>query len=386
MDEKTNRIEDFQAGYFQKMRDFKAFIPSCINKEWIWNNPKINVLLERANQELGKLEMYSQRIPNIDLYIQMHISIEANKSSKIEGTKTTIEEDLIDIEDLVPEKRDDQQEVKNYIEAMNHGINRIKDDQFPISTRLIKEIHEKLLSGVRGERKFPGTYRTSQNWIGGSKPSDAKFVPPPADELNMLLSDLENFLHNEEIYVPHLIKIAILHYQFETIHPFLDGNGRVGRLIIPLYLLSNSLLSNPCFYISNYLEKNRVQYYEALDRVRYFNDLSGWLIFFLEAVIETAQVGRETFEKVLAIVDKHNDQLTSLRGNKENLKALFKAFYATPILTITKVAELIDVAYNTARNLITTLLAAGIVEEYPVKGSSHNHYVMSEYVLIFTSK
>lgn len=255
MEEKRIRVEDFQAGNFQRMRDFKAFIPSCINKEWIWNNPKINVLLERANQELGKLEMYSQRIPNIDLYIQMHISIEANKSSKIEGTKTTIEEDLIDIRDLVPEKRDDQQEVKNYIAAMNHGINRIKDDQFPISTRLIKEIHEKLLFGVRGERKFPGTYRTSQNWIGGSKPSDAKFVPPPANELNTLLSDLENFLHNEEIYVPHLIKIAILHYQFETIHPFLDGNGRVGRLIIPLYLLSNSLLSNPCFYISNYLEK-----------------------------------------------------------------------------------------------------------------------------------
>ena len=226
MPTETTKVEEFQSGYFQNMGDFKSFIPSLINKEWVWMSPKINVLLARANR---KLEMYSQRIPNVDLYIQMHISIEANKSSKIEGTKTTIEEDFIDIEDLVPEKRDDQQEVKNYIIAMNHGINRIIHDQFPISTRLIKEIHEKLLFGVRGERKTPGLYRTTQNWIGGSKPSDARFVPPPANELNTLLGDLENFIHNENIFVPHLIKIAILHYQFETIHPFLDGNGRVGN-------------------------------------------------------------------------------------------------------------------------------------------------------------
>lgn len=383
MPTETTKVEEFKSGYFQNMGDFKSFIPSLINKEWVWMSPKINVLLAKANQELGKLEMYSQRIPNVDLYIQMHISIEANKSSKIEGTKTTIEEDFIDIEDLVPEKRDDQQEVKNYIIAMNHGINRIIHDQFPISTRLIKEIHEKLLFGVRGERKTPGLYRTTQNWIGGSKPSDARFVPPPANELNTLLGDLENFIHNENIFVPHLIKIAILHYQFETIHPFLDGNGRVGRLIIPLYLLSNELLSKPCFYISNYLEKNRTQYYEALDRVRHFNDLSGWLVFFLEAVIETAKAGREKFEQVLELVDKHNEQLTKLSGNKENLRALFKAFYATPILTITKASELIGVSYNTARNLINTLVDAGILDDFNLPGSSHNHYVMSEYMLIF---
>lgn len=383
MNTETTQFENFESGYYQNMGDFKSFIPSYINKEWVWMNPQINMLLSIADQELGKLEMYSDRIPNVELYIQMHISIEANKSSKIEGTKTTIEEDFIDIEDLTPEKRDDQQEVKNYITAMNHGINRIINDDFPISTRLIKEIHEKLLFGVRGERKTPGQYRTTQNWIGGNKPSDANFVPPPASELNNLLSDLENFIHNEQIYVPHLIKIAILHYQFETIHPFLDGNGRVGRLIIPLYLLSNKLLSKPCFYISNYLEKNRIQYYDALDRVRHFNDLSGWIIFFLQAVIETARVGREKFENVLSLVDKHNEQLTKLKGNKENLRAVFNAFYASPILTITKLSQTIGVTYNTARNLVNTLVAAEILDEFYIPGSRHNHYVMSDYLLIF---
>lgn len=169
MNTETTQFENFESGYYQNMGDFKSFIPSYINKEWVWMNPQINMLLSIADQELGKLEMYSDRIPNVELYIQMHISIEANKSSKIEGTKTTIEEDFIDIEDLTPEKRDDQQEVKNYITAMNHGINRIINDDFPISTRLIKEIHEKLLFGVRGERKTPGQYRTTQNWIGGNK-------------------------------------------------------------------------------------------------------------------------------------------------------------------------------------------------------------------------
>lgn len=163
----------------------------------------------------------------------------------------------------------------------------------------------------------------------------------------------------------------------------MDGNGRVGRLIIPLYLLSNKLLSKPCFYISNYLEKNRIQYYDALDRVRHFNDLSGWIIFFLQAVIETARVGREKFENVLLLVDKHNEQLTKLKGNKENLRAVFNAFYASPILTITKLSQTIGVTYNTARNLVNTLVAAEILDEFDIPGSRHNHYVMSDYLLIF---
>lgn len=196
------------------------------------------------------------------------------------------------------------------------------------------------------------------------------------------MSDLENFIHNENLYVPHLIRIAPLHYQFETIHPFLDGNGRVGRLIIPLYLLSNKLLSKPCFYISNYFEIHRLEYYDALDRVRKFDDLANWIKFFLNAVIITAKEGREKFERVLSLVDMHNDLLPKLSGNKENLRALFNAFYISPILTITKTAQIINVSYNTARNLINILVSNGILEELPLKGR-HNHYIMRDYFIIF---
>ena len=241
---KTNiqNINTFKSGNYRKQDDYSTFLPTLINHSWGWSDPKLNILLEQASSELGSLNAFSDLIPNVDIYIEMHIRTEANKSNKIEGTKTSIEEDLLPVEDVAPEKRDDYQEVQNYIVALNYGINRIVKDDFPLCNRLVCEIHYKLLQGVRGEHKTPGEFRRSQNWLGGSKPSDAVYVPPSIIDLPDLMSDWEKFINNDDCSVPHLIKIAILHYQFETIHPFLDGNGRIGRLIIPLYLLSKGIL------------------------------------------------------------------------------------------------------------------------------------------------
>ena len=246
-------VNKFKSGSYRNQDDYKTFKPTCINHPWRWSDPEINTLLEKASSELGSLNAFSDLIPNIDIYISMHIRTEANKSNKIEGTKTTVEEDLLPVEDISPEKRDDYQEVQNYINAMHTGIKRIIVDNFPLCNRLIRELHEILLQGVRGEHKTPGEFRKSQNWIGGTRPSNAVYVPPSIIDMPDLMSDFEKFINNDECNVPNLIKIAILHYQFETIHPFLDGNGRIGRLIIPLYLLDKKLLSKPCFYISDFL-------------------------------------------------------------------------------------------------------------------------------------
>lgn len=211
-----------------------------------------------------------------------------------------MEEDLLDVTDINPEKRDDWEEVQNYVKATNYGVERIRNG-FPVCTRLIREIHEILMQGVRGEYKTPGEFRISQNWIGGSMPSTAVYIPPPHTEVTECLSDFEKFINNEEIDTPDLIKSAILHYQFESIHPFLDGNGRIGRLLIPLYIQSKGMLEKSCLYISDYIERNKDTYYDMLTRVRTNNDMIGWIKFFLEAVIETSKTAKEKFRNVVEL-------------------------------------------------------------------------------------
>jgi Fic family protein len=329
---KQMQIEKFKSGSFINQTGYKSFQPVFINTPWHWTDPEINVLLEQASRELGGLNSFSDLIPNIDVYIQMHIRTEANKSSKIEGTKTSIEEDLMLVEDIAPEKRDDHEEVQNYIRAMNHGINRIRKDNFPLTARLIREVHNVLMQGVRGEHKTPGEFRTQQNWIGGTMPSNAVFVPPCVNDMGDLLSDFEKFIHNDEQQIPHLIKIALLHYQFESIHPFQDGNGRIGRLIIPLYLLDKKILDRPCFYISDFFEKNRTAYYDALQNVRVKNELANWIKFFLKAVIYTAKSAKYKFKNVVKIVDEYEERVLTFAGRPENNRNILKAFFDEPIL------------------------------------------------------
>jgi Fic family protein len=376
------KIEKFKSGIYTNQNDYKPFSPTQINNLWEWADTEINILLEEANRELGGLNSFSDLIPNIDVYIKMHIKTEANKSSKIEGTKTSIKEDLLQIEDVSPEKRDDYEEVHNYIIALNYGISRIVDDDFPLCNRLICEIHHKLLQGVRGKHKTPGEFRKSQNWIGGTKPSDALYVPPSILELPELMSDFEKFINNDEIKVPHLIKIAILHYQFETIHPFLDGNGRIGRLIIPLYLLSKGVLDKPCFYISDYFEKNRNAYYEALDRVRTKNDLKHWIKFFLTASIHTTKIAKVKFKKVVSLVNQLNVDILEIKGRPQNTVKVLETFYNTPILNNKQLQEITGLTAPTIDKAIRGLIEKGILVE--ITGLSRNRiYFLHEYFNIF---
>ncbi|MBU0558361.1 MAG: Fic family protein, partial [Bacteroidetes bacterium] len=259
-------IKYFKAGKYVQQFQYKSFLPELINKEWLISDPSVNSLLAEANLKLGELNAFSSIVPDVNLFIRMHIVKEATTSSRIEGTRTNIDEAMLKERDVDPERKDDWIEVQNYISAMNSAVEKLS--QLPISTRLIKQIHRTLMENSRGENKLPGEFRSSQNWIGGASIMDATFIPPQHTEINPLLSDLENFINNEVISVPHLIKIAIIHYQFETIHPFLDGNGRVGRLLITLYLVANNLLSKPTLYLSDFFENNRQLYYDNLSIAR----------------------------------------------------------------------------------------------------------------------
>ena len=378
------KLEDYKAGEYKQGNGYKAFLPSNINYNWGWDDTKLDALLAEANRQIGELNAYSLLLPNVDLYIKMHVKIEANKSSKIEGTKTTIEEDLSDLQDINPEKRDDWEEVQNYVKSTNYGIDRINDG-FPVCNRLIRDIHRILLNGVRGEKKTPGVFRISQNWVGGTMPSTAAYVPPLVEDVADCLKDLELFINNEEIDTPDLVKIAIIHYQFESIHPFLDGNGRIGRLLIPLYLQSKKYLDNPCLYISFFFEKNRDLYYQKLNDVRVKNDIIGWIKFFLEGIIETAKIAKEKFKKVVELTKKVDVQISDLKVKYDNAKKIIDYFYDEPYSTRKKTSEALKMPESTVNGVINELKSANIIKE--TTGYSRNQiFVFSEYVKIFLSE
>ncbi len=374
-------IKDYKAGRYLQQKRYQAFFPSKINTTWTWSDPKINTLLSEANHKLGELNAYFLRIPDVDYFIEMHVVKEATTSSKIEGTQTEISDALLTRKDIDPEKRDDWQEVQNYIKAMNNAIAKLKS--LPLSTRLLKETHKYLLSKGRGVVKLPGEYRTSQNWIGGATIQDAAFVPPPNSEVDNLMEDLENFLHNDAIEVPHLIKIALAHYQFETIHPFLDGNGRIGRLMITLYLVSEGLLTRPTLYLSDYFEKNRSVYYDKLSIARTSHDLAQWIKFFLIAVIETSKKGVETFEQILQLRETiEGKKLITLGKKLPKAKELMNVLYSRPSLTAAEIADLIGVTPATANALIRDFVELEILTEV-TGGQRNRRFVFKEYINLF---
>lgn len=375
------KLEEYKSGEYIKMNDYKAFIPSKINYNWGWDDTKLDKLLAEANRQIGELNAYSLLIPNVDLYIKMHVKIEANKSSRIEGTRTTVEEDLLDIIDINPEKRDDWEEVQNYVKAINYGVKRISEG-FPVCNRLIREIHKILMTGVSGEHKAPGEFRISQNWIGGSMPSTAVYVPPPYTEISECLSDFEKFINNEKIDTPDLIKIAILHYQFESIHPFLDGNGRIGRLIVPLYIQSKGMLQKSCLYISDYIERNKDTYYDMLTRVRTRNDMIGWIKFFLEAVIETSKIAKEKFRRVVKLTMEMDKIVFELSVRSDNAKKVIDALYNEPVINRKKLCELTNIKESTIKNIINCFLDNNIIVE--TTGYSRNQiFTFKKYTDLF---
>ena len=374
-------IKDFKAGNLRQEYQYKSFIPEMINHTFTWDEPQINTMLEDATRALGELNAFTMIVPNVDIFIQMHITKEANTSSKIEGTKTEMDEVLIAKDQVDPEKRDDWQEVRNYIDAMNSAVKEL--ETLPISNRLIKNIHGILLNSVRGEAKQPGEFRKSQNWIGGASLATAYFIPPHHDVVNELMSDLEKFLHNEEIFVPHLIKIAIAHYQFETIHPFLDGNGRIGRLLITLYLVSNGLLKKPSLYLSDFIERNKSVYYESLTRVRTDNDLIHWIKFFLEAVIVTANSGVKTFQDILRLKQEMDAIVVGFGKKAHNASKLLDYLYQRPIISISDIIEPLEVSKPTANSLVKEFEEKGILKE--ITGYERNKlFAFDRYLSIYS--
>jgi len=380
----TRDIKEFKAGDWIQQYEYKSFSPHKINLQWLVSSPTILSKLGEADRNLGKLDAFSELIPDIDFFIKMHVTKEATVSSKIEGTQTSFEEALIKEEDINLEKRDDWKEVQNYIQALNQAIREM--DSLPISNRLIRQTHKILLQGVRGKEKLPGEYRTSQNWIGNSL-KDALFVPPVHQEIPDLMQDLEKFINAEilesPIQVPHLIKIALIHYQFETIHPFLDGNGRIGRLLITLYLLDKKLLQQPTLYLSDFFEKNRRDYYDNLTLVRTKNDLENWLLFFLVGVAETAKKSIETFQEIIKLRnDIEFNRLIRLGKKQADGKKLINELYKQPILHGTQIAEILQVHPSTANRMITDFKDLGILTE--LTGYKRNRiYAFTEYIRLF---
>ena len=373
-------MKQYKSGQYISQGYYKSFQPTLINKQLHVDNMEVLQLLSQADRELGRLDMYSKYIPNVDLFISMHVLKEATQSSRIEGTQTNMEEALLEKEDIPLDKRDDWEEVQNYTKAMEWAINEL--EKLPFSSRLIRETHKVLLQGVRGGRKQPGEFRNSQNWIGGATINDAIFIPPIHTSVPELMSDIEKFLYNEEISIPELLKIGLVHYQFETIHPFLDGNGRVGRLLIPLYLVSKGILKKPILYLSDFFQKNRKLYYENLMLVRDKNNLSQWFKFFLVGIIETAKNGITTFDNILQLQKTIESSIQKLGSRAVNAKKIVDYLYNRPMINAEKVSEIAGISMPSAYKLIVDLEKLDILKE--VTGSQRGRvYVFDNYLRLF---
>ncbi len=374
-------VTEFNAGQYEQQYQYKSFLPALINQSWEITDPILILLLDDASRLLGELNAFSQLVPDVDFFIQMHIAKEATTSSRIEGTQTNIEEALIEEQDINPEKRDDWHEVQNYIQAIHYAVNELQT--IPLSNRLLRDTHRILLQGVRGKHKLPGEFRRSQNWIG-SNLEQAAFVPPHHTRIPDLMSDLEKFMHNEDVHVPHLLKIGMIHYQFETIHPFLDGNGRLGRLLIVLYMINFGLQTKPALYLSDFFERNKEDYYERLTAVRTANNMLVWLHFFLQGVKETSQRSIHVFKEILTLKEQiEREKMPLFHQRKQaNAQNLMRSLYKNPIVNVSQVSSRLGTPINTTNRLIDDFIKFGILRE--ITGHKRNRlYMFFDYMQLF---
>jgi len=372
---------NFKSGTYIEHGGYKAFQPEKVNKQYHFDEPELLPLLEQANIKLGELNAYSELVPDVEHFIRLHIVKEATVSSRIEGTQTNMEEALLQEDEINPEKKNDWHEVNNYIAAMNKSIEEL--NTIPLSTRLLKNAHRVLLEEVRGENKLPGEFRRSQNWIGGATLRDAGFIPPIWQEVNPLMGDLENFMHSPNTSLPHVIKIALAHYQFETIHPFLDGNGRIGRLMITLYFIHAGIMKKPVLYLSDFFERNRHLYYDNLTAVRTKNDIKTWLRFFLVGIIETAEKAIQGLKNILLLKKDCETQRISQLGKKmHSAQLLLNHLFINPVIRPHEVAEHTGLSLVSSYKLIEDFEKLKILRE--ISGGERNRiYLFDEYFKVF---
>ena len=381
----SNPADLVRAGkYVRQPTGYRAFIPEPLPpKPPVCVDGDLQVLLSQADRALGRLDGSIQTLPHPDLFVYMYVRKEAVLSSQIEGTQSSLQDVLAaEARILAPDRPQDVDEVVNYVRAMNHGLARLPD--FPVSTRLIREIHAELLRGARGSHLTPGDIRTSQNWIGpgGCTLNEATFVPPPPHEVAQHLSELERFLH-ADTHLPLLIKIGLAHAQFETIHPFLDGNGRVGRLLITFLLCEQHVLLKPVLYLSHYFKQHRQQYYEHLQAVRDAGTWEDWLSFFLRGVVEVSGQATETARRILNLREQHRLAITENLGRAAaNGYRALEHLYQHPIVSVKEVQELIGTTYPAANDLVAKFVASSILTE--ITGQArHRKFMYQSYINLF---
>jgi Fic family protein len=370
--------------YIEQVEGYKAFIPKplppvpeIMMDQEMWN------LLSQADRALGRLDGATDALPNPDLFVFMYVRKEAVLSSQIEGTQASLI-DVLEFESkaLEPDNPKDVAEVVNYVSAINYGLERLKE--LPVSLRLIRDIHQKLMSGVRGSERNPGEFRRSQNWIGagGCSLSEATYVPPPPHQMLEFLGNLEKFLHNPQP-MPILIKVGLAHAQFETIHPFLDGNGRTGRLLITFLLCEQNILQRPLLYISYYFKKYRTEYYDRLQAVRDQGDWEGWLKFFLRGIYEVAQEAAATARKIVNLKEEHRQLVLDEMGRRSgNAIALLESLYFRPIFTVEHAQAVTNLSYPNANTLVKDLSSIGLLQE--ITGQKRNRaFSYAPYLAVF---
>jgi Fic family protein len=358
--------KDPRAGYYvRQSTGYKAFLPKPLPPEPpIAFDGEFMALLSKADLALGRLDGSTETLPNPDMFVFMYVRKEAVLSSQIEGTQASLLDVLeFEAQALEDGRPGDVQEVVNYVAAMNYGLDRLH--KLPLSLRLIREIHQRLLKDVRGGERTPGEFRRSQNWIGssGGTLSTATYVPPPPHEMLEAIGALEKFLHQSPP-MPDLIKIGLIHSQFETIHPFLDGNGRVGRLLIAFLLCERKILHRPLLYLSYYFKKRRTEYYDRLQAVRDHGDWEGWLKFFLRGVHEVAEEGTDTARKILRLREDHRRLIQErMRVSAGKALSILESLYAGPIISVQRAASVGGVTFPSANSILQEFVSLGLLEE-----------------------
>lgn len=376
------RLESNRAGQLKKMQsDYECFVPHNLGDIKLNFNNEINGLINKANLLLGRLDGMAIIVPDIDLFVSMYVQKEAVISSQIEGTQVS----LVDVlqKERNNEKLKDTEEIVNYIKATHYAFKRLHE--LPLCMRLVKETHSMLLSNVRGEQKMPGEFRKSQNWIGyaGSTLKNASYIPPAPEEMAICLSDLEKYI-NEESDISNLIKIALIHYQFETIHPFLDGNGRMGRLLIILYLKEKGLVEYPVLYLSYFFKKNRNKYYELLNNVRIKGEFEEWIKFFLEGICEISEDAIKSIQKIVALKRDDVEKIKKCsRGRIPNLLLVYEHLLKHPFIEAEDVKNLVGVSKPTVNTLLENLKELDILELVENK-RRYRQYVYKKYVDILS--